>query len=262
MEFNKTTNDKNLNSKYVMVIETSDYLRRLEANQFSLFTQKLHNGISNLLKKFKGEIITHNNNAYVISFISVTNAILCGLKLQANFKYITPKFDKAIRDLKLGISEGNSSKSKLLATRMCEVVKDKFVISNRTKIDYEKENRNNFINREDIKTLTLSEEQFLMQLMDYVETIWNNTDFNVTSFNTSLNLSKSQFYRKLKSLTNKSPSTFLRTFRLSRAMLMLHYRKGNITEVAQKIGFNSLAYFSKCFKDTFDILPSKYLQQH
>jgi AraC-like DNA-binding protein len=55
---------------------------------------------------------------------------------------------------------------------------------------------------------------------------------------------------------------FLRTVRLHRAMLMLHYKKGNITEIAQKTGFKSLAYFSKCFKDTFNILPSKYLQQH
>lgn len=247
----------------MMVIETSDFLHRLEANQFNLFTQKLHNGISNLLEKFQGTIIKHNDNTYEVTYNTVTNAVLCALKLQSNFKYITPKFDKSIRDLKLGITEGKSIKSKILATRMCEVVvKDKFVISETVKTAYEKENNNNFINRDDIKVLKTAEEQFLTQLMNYVETIWNDANFNVSKFSKELKLSNSQFYRKLKHLTGKSPSTFLRSFRLNRAMLMLHYRKGNITEIAEKTGFNSPAYFSKCFKDNFNILPSKYLQQH
>ena len=253
----------NSDTSYIMVIETSDYLHRLEANQFNLFTQKLHNGISNLLKKFRGTILKHNDNTYVVTFNTVTDAILCALKLKSNFKYITPKFDKSIRDLKLGITEGKSKEAKILATRMCEVVvKDKFVISEAVKTAYEKENKNNFMHRDDIKVLKITEEQFLTQLMDYVETIWQNTDFNVSHFSKQLELSSSQFYRKLKSLTGKSPSTFLRTFRLNRAMLMLHHKRGNITEITEKTGFNSPAYFSKCFKDTFNILPSKYMQQH
>jgi len=248
---------------YIMVIETSDFLHRLEANQFNLFTQKLHNGISNLLEKFKGTILKHNDNTYEVAFDSVTNAVLCGLKLKTNFKYITPKFDKSIRDLKLGIAEGKSAKSKILATRMCEiVVKDKFVISESVKKHYEQDNRNSFINRDDIKVLKQTEAEFLTQLMNFVETIWNDSSFNVTSFKKSLSLSSSQFYRRLKKLTGKSPSIFLRDFRLKRAMIMLHYRKGNITEIAARTGFNSPAYFSKCFKEAFNILPSKYLQQH
>lgn len=250
-------------STYIMVIETSDFLHRLEANQFNLFTQKLHNGISNLLGKFQGIILKHNDNTYEVTFNSVTNAVLCALKLQSNFKYITPKFDKSIRDLKLGIAEGKSNTSKILATRMCEVVvKDKFVISEAVKTAYEKENKNNFIQRNDIKVLKMAEEQFLTQLMNYVETIWNNANFNVSDFSKKLKLSTSQFYKRLKKLTGKSPSTFLRDFRLKRAMLMLHYREGNITEIAERTGFNSPAYFSICFKNTFNILPSKYLQQH
>ena len=75
--------------KFIMVIETSDYLHRLEANQFNLFTQKLHNGISKLLKKFDSQILIQNDNTYVVSFNSVTNAILCALKIKSNFKYIT-----------------------------------------------------------------------------------------------------------------------------------------------------------------------------
>ena len=253
----------NSDTSYIMVIETSDYLHRLEANQFNLFTQKLHNGISNLMDKFRGTILKHNDNTYIVSFSTVTNAVLCGLKLKSNFKYITPKFDKSIRDLKLGIAEGKSTKSKVLATRMCEiVVNDKFVISEAVKIAYEKENSNSFINRGDIKILKSTEASFLRDLMNYVEKIWNDSSFNVSNFSKELGLSSSQFYRRLKNLTGKSPSIFLRDYRLKRAMIMLHYKKGNVTKISERTGFNSPAYFSKCFKETFNILPSKYMQQH
>ena len=232
-----------------MVVETSDFLHRLEANQFNLFTQKLHNGISNLLEKFQGSIIKHNDNTYEVTFNSVTNAVLCALKLQSNFKYITPKFDKAIRDLKLGIAEGKSNKSKVLATRMCEViVENKFVISETVKIAYEKENHNNFINRDDIKVLQTAEEQFLTQLMNYVETIWNDPNYNVSKLSKKLELSNSQFYRKLKKLTGKSPSTFLRDFRLNRALVMLHYKRGNIAQISNKTGYSETYLIKNKYK--------------
>ena len=246
-----------------MVIETSDFLHRLEANQFNLFTQKLHNGISNLMSKFQGVIVARNDNTYQVTFTTVTDAVLCALKLKSRFKYITPKFDQSIRDLKLGITKGNSKSDQLLAMHMCEiVVKDKFVISEAVKLAYDNENNNSFINRDDIKILSLTESQFLTQLMDYIETIWQDPEFNVAHFSKTLGLNTSYFYRTLKQLTGKSPSVFLRSFRLNHAMVMLHHKKGNITEIARKSGFNSPTYFSKCFKARFNILPSKYLQQH
>lgn len=263
MELANTSNDENPKMKYVMVIETSDYLHRLEANQLNLFTQKLSNGISKLLKKFESQTLKHNDNTYVVSFDSVTNAILCALKIRSNFKYITLKFDKSIRLLKIGIAQyTNRIDSQTLSTRMCEIIKEQIVITSEVKTAYEKENRNAFINKEYIKTLKPSEEQFLTNLIDYVETIWNNSDFSVVDFSKPLKYSKSQIYRKMISLTGKPPSGFIRDYRLNRAMQLIHNRKGNITEIAYKTGFKSPTYFSKCFKEKFKTLPSKYMQQH
>jgi AraC-like DNA-binding protein len=98
--------------------------------------------------------------------------------------------------------------------------------------------------------------------MDYVEDVWNNTELDVKSFGKALGYSKSQLYRKLTSLTGKSPNTFLRDYRLNRSLKLLHEQRGNISEIAFQTGFNSLAYFSECFKSKFKILPSKYIQQH
>ncbi|TWO31763.1 helix-turn-helix domain-containing protein [Seonamhaeicola sediminis] len=252
-----------LQDTYIMVIETSDYLHRLEANQFNLFTQKLHNGISKVLNKFKGRIISQSDNTYKTSFNQVTDTILCAIKLQYNFKYITPKFDNSIRRLKIGIAyeEGNG-KGSTLATRMCETIKDQVVIEARVKNAYQKENKNAFINKDHFRTLKVSETTFLTKLMDYIETVWNNPTFSIDDFHEPLGYSKSQIYRKMVSLTGVPLSTFIKNYRLNKAMHLMYFRKNKISEVAKHSGFINPSYFSKCFKDRFEILPSRYLQQH
>ena len=251
--------------RFVMVIETSTYLNRLEANQFNLFTQKLHNSLLKSFNHFKGKILVNNDNMYIVKFKSVTNTILCALKIQDNFKYITPKFDASIRQLKIGIASGNKNDIDSIikvATRICEVVKDQIVITTDVRKLYEEVNKNSFINKEHIKTLKPQNEIFINEIMDFSETIWTRSDFNVKEFSKNLGLSEVQVYRKLKVLTGKTPSRFIRDFRLNKALNLLHAKKANITEIAQKSGFNSLTYFGKCFKSKFGILPSKYLQQH
>ena len=249
---------------FIMVIETSNYLNRLEANQFSLFTQKLHNSFLKSINHFNGRIIKNNDNMYVVRFKTATNAVLCALKIQRNFKYITPRFDASNRQLKIGIASGKEKSKKVttLATRICEIVKNQIVITSEVKAEYEQVNKNSFINKEHIRTLKYTDEIFINEIMDFSESIWKQNDFNVNDFSKALSYSKSQVYRRLKSLTGKSPSKFLRDFRLNKAVHLLHNGIGNITEVAEETGFNSLTYFTKCFKSKFGILPSKYSIQH
>ncbi|MDX5584290.1 MAG: DUF4242 domain-containing protein, partial [Aureibaculum sp.] len=203
--------------RVIMVLETSNYLNRLEANQFSVFTQKFHNSISKTLKRFNGRIVKKDNNSYLVSFKSVTDAILCSLKIQFNFKYITPKFESFERRLKIGLGSGLPVTDKdnifeeatLLATRMCEVVKEQLVVATEVKALYESENRNATIDKELIRTLMPAEEKFLTRLMDFIEIHWNKPNFNVGIFSKELGYSKSQLYRKLMKLTGKSPNNFI-----------------------------------------------------
>lgn len=251
--------------RFVMVIETGNYINRMEANQFNLFTQKLHNSLLKSINLFNGKILSSNDNMYVVVFKSVTNVILCALKIQDNFKYITPKFDKSIRQLKIGIASGPERKIKEtidFSTRICEFVKDQITITSDIKKNYLLENKHSIIDDELIKTLKPKDEKFINDIWDYSETVWQDRTFHVTKFSKNLPYSSIQVYRKLKSLTGKSPSRFIREFRLKKAMQFLHEKKGNISQIANKSGFNSLTYFSKCFKNRFGILPSTYVQQH
>jgi AraC-like DNA-binding protein len=256
--------------RVLMRVETSDYLHRLEANPFSVFTQKFHNSITKSFKQFEGNIVKQDTNSYMVSFKSVSNAIVCALKIQYNFKDMTPKTDASTRKLKIGVSAGApvTHKSEFfedtltLAKRLCEIVSDQLVITSDVRSLYESENRNKFINKEQIRTLNPEEEKFLTDVMDFVETIWNTPDFNVNDFSKKLGFSKSQLNRKLKNLTGKSPNNFIVEFKLQQALKLLQEQKGNISEIAYETGFNSAAYFSTCFKNKFGILPSLYIQNH
>jgi AraC-like DNA-binding protein len=256
--------------RVLMVIETSNYLYRLESNQYSIFSQKFHNSVSKTLKKFNGRVVKKDNDSYLVSFKSVSDAILCALKIQYQFKYVTPKFDTLTRRLNIALSSGIPVGDKegifeepiVLATRMCEVVNANLVITSEVNALYESENRNAIVDRDLVRVLSIENEKFLTQLMNLVETIWNKPDYNVTNFSKALGYSKSQLYRKLVHLTGLSPNNFLKEFRLHKALQLLHKQHGNISEIAFESGFNSAAYFSKCFLNKYGILPSKYIQQH
>lgn len=207
-----------------------------------------------------------------MSFKSVTDAVLCAQKIQFKFKfkYVTPKFDPSSRKLNIGIGSGIPVTDKenifedtiTLATRMCDIIKEPFVITSEVNALYESENRNATIDKESVRVLQARDEKFLTQLMDFIEDKWHKSDFDVSFFSKALGYSKSQLNRKLKNLTGHSPNNFLKEFRLHKALQLLYKQKGNISEIAFETGFNSAAYFSKCFFDKYHILPSKYIQQH
>lgn len=271
----ENSNDVDLNIiddsafRVLMVLEISNFLNRLDSDQLTIFTQKFHNSVTKTLKSFDGKIVKNDNYSYLISFKSVSDAVLYGLKVQYKFKYVTPKFDPLIRRLNMALSSGIPvSKGEnifeeaiTLATRMCEIVKESFVITSEVNSLYEIENRNTKIDKELVTVLLPKDEIFLTQLMDFIESIWNRPNFNLDEFSKNMGYSKSQLYRKLTTLTGQSPNRFLREFRLHKAIELLHKNVSNISEIAFECGFNSAAYFSNCFYNKYGILPSKYLQQ-
>jgi signal transduction histidine kinase/ligand-binding sensor domain-containing protein/DNA-binding response OmpR family regulator len=74
-----------------------------------------------------------------------------------------------------------------------------------------------------------------------------------------LNLSQSTLYRKLKSLTGKSATDFVRTIRLEYAARILKEGNHNIEEVSGLAGFNSHSYFTRSFKEHFGKTPTEYI---
>lgn len=86
-------------------------------------------------------------------------------------------------------------------------------------------------------------------------------ELNIDILASMLNMSRSSFYRKLKSLSDLTPNDYVRNFRLELAAQMLLQGK-QITQVYEETGFKSSSYFSKCFKDKFGILPKDFQKNH
>ena len=82
-------------------------------------------------------------------------------------------------------------------------------------------------------------------------------EFSIEEFGKDVGMSRSQMHRKLKALTGKSTSLYLRTVRLAKAKQMIENQKGTISEISYQVGFASPAYFSRCFKEEFGFTPSE-----
>jgi len=107
------------------------------------------------------------------------------------------------------------------------------------------------------KKLGRLDEEFMNKVMNVVNAHLSEEEFSIEQFGHEAGMSRSQIHRKLKALTGKSPSVYLRSIRLSKAKQMIQRREANISEISYKVGFSSPAYFSRCFKEEFGYPPSE-----
>ena len=80
-------------------------------------------------------------------------------------------------------------------------------------------------------------------------------DFSGNELASSLNLSREQTHRKLKKDTTLSTGKFISYLRLLKSYDYLLTAQFTVAEIAYKVGFESPAYFNKCFKEAFGIRP-------
>ncbi len=107
-----------------------------------------------------------------------------------------------------------------------------------------------------------ADEVFLQKLVSVVEVHLSDTDFSVEHLQRELGISRMQLHRKLKALTDKSATEFIRTIRLRIAAEKLQAGQDNVSQIAYQVGFNSLSYFTKCFKEQFGVTPSGYAEKN
>ena len=99
---------------------------------------------------------------------------------------------------------------------------------------------------------------FLNNFIKCIEEVYTDTEYNVEKLSDTLGLSRGHLHRKIKELTGTTPVEFLRNYRLSKAAAMLKQKQYTVSEIAYQTGFSSPAYFSKCFKQVYDVTPTEY----
>ena len=99
---------------------------------------------------------------------------------------------------------------------------------------------------------------FLRKLLSRLEEVYSDSDYNVEKLSAEIGMSRGHLYRKVKELTGFSPVEFLRNYRLKRAAEILKQKSMTVSEACYATGFSSPAYFTKCFREYFNMTPTEY----
>ncbi|MFV5694737.1 response regulator [Flavobacterium sp. LB3P122] len=108
-------------------------------------------------------------------------------------------------------------------------------------------------------TIKLSEKDFLTSLNEIlVKHLKIKIDMNELS--SQLFISKSTLDKRVRKLTNKNASQYIREFKLDYAIELIHLGEKNIQYLVDQTGFSSFSYFSTSFKFYLNVTPRDYIK--
>ena len=116
--------------------------------------------------------------------------------------------------------------------------------------------------RPKLPQLTSHDEIFMSKVMEKIEQNMDNSEFTVDELVSAVAMSRTIFFKKIKSLTGLSPVEFIRDIRLQRAAQLIIANQTSIKEVVFIIGMSDPKYFSKCFKKKYGLSPMEYKNQN
>ncbi|MCR8556495.1 response regulator [Mucilaginibacter sp. BJC16-A38] len=103
-----------------------------------------------------------------------------------------------------------------------------------------------------------SKEKFLAKVVSYIDNNLNNPKFSVVDLSQHVAMSRGALYTKIFELTGLPPVEFIRSYKLDRAAVLLLKTDLTISQIAYEAGFATPHYFSRSFKDKFNVLPTEY----
>ena len=100
------------------------------------------------------------------------------------------------------------------------------------------------------------DEAFAERMKQIVEDHLSDPNLSVEYLGTMLQLSRTQLFRRVKSVTGKGPLDYIRERRLIKADQLLHTTDKTIQQISLELCFSNPGYFTKCYKEYFGHLPS------
>ncbi len=185
-----------------------------------------------LCKKIKGDTRTSHIPLVLLTANATDEQRLKGLRIGAN-DYITKPFNFEILLTRIeNIIEQRQALQKVLEKKISVQTSKVEIVS--------------------------MDDKLIQKAIKIVEDNLSNADFTVEDLSKEVGMSRVHLYKKLVALTGKSPVEFIRNIRLQRAAQFLEKSQLTVSEVAYKVGFNNRKYFSKYFRNEFNMLPSAY----
>lgn len=106
--------------------------------------------------------------------------------------------------------------------------------------------------------MSTNDRQFMDKLIALMEKNMDNGDLLVDDLVRELGVSRSVFFKKLKTLTGIAPIEFIKEMRIKRAAQLIETGEFNMTQISYMVGINDPRYFSKCFKSKFGMTPTEF----
>lgn len=110
-------------------------------------------------------------------------------------------------------------------------------------------------------SLNKLDNEFLEKINRLIEDRLSSEKIDIGYLADNMCMSKSTLYRKMKALTGLSTNEYVRKIKMQYAERLLLEGRYNVSEIAFRVGINSVVYFRQCFKEEFGVLPSDYLKQ-
>ena len=99
---------------------------------------------------------------------------------------------------------------------------------------------------------------FVMRILSYIETHYAE-ELDLASLAEIVEISPDYLSRQFKKIMGLSPVSFLRSYRLARAMdLIRSSQSDNLSTIASSVGYKYLSHFSREFKNFTGVTPSEY----
>jgi signal transduction histidine kinase/ligand-binding sensor domain-containing protein/DNA-binding response OmpR family regulator len=110
--------------------------------------------------------------------------------------------------------------------------------------------------------INVTDEIFLNKVMTLIHGNMEDGNFDPDKLAEYLKMSRSQLYRKIKALTNRTVHDFITMVRMNKALEYLINGEYSISETAYKVGYSLPTNFTRTFTKQFGVSPSGYLGQH
>lgn len=108
------------------------------------------------------------------------------------------------------------------------------------------------------RSFSSNDKKFMHELIEFLNRNIDNNELLVDDLVSNFHMSRTVFFKKLKVLTGLSPVEFIREIRIKRAAELIKEDGYNMAQVAYMVGFNDPHYFSKCFKQVYNMTPTEY----
>lgn len=96
----------------------------------------------------------------------------------------------------------------------------------------------------------------LENIQQLIDNHYQDSQFNYTRLCQITDISRSHLYRLFKQAGLPPPSIYIRDVRLEKAKSLLLATDLTVSEIAFKVGYKSLAYFSNVFTQVYGLSPT------